>query len=119
MGRHPVSAAGLALYWTTFTLMWIVVLLAVLAMRRVRRAVAAHTADRDGLENWARWTMISVVDRTGDINAWTIRQLYNSRITERFWEEPATVSFWHADPTAYDEWQQEAVRAFNPEQPSA
>lgn len=107
-----------ALYWVSYSIMWAVTIWALLVLLYYRRRLIAATArvraaaDPDSLENWARWTMLSVTDREGNIAAWTLKQIYDSRIAERVWPDPISVALWHSDPVTSQAWQDEAERMF-------
>lgn len=107
-----------AVYWTSSACCWAVIILALLAVLHYRRraiAMAARArgaADPDGLENWARWTILSVTDREGNISAWNLRQIYDSRTTDRVFVDPISVALWHSDPVTSQAWQDEVDAMF-------
>lgn len=109
-----MSPALVITYWASFAVMWVVVAFAVRQLLIFRRANRAGIQARDALEHWARWTMLTVVQPNGNFEAFTIRQLFDSKATERLWEQPHSVSFWHADPATHRAWQEEAIQMYPP-----
>lgn len=78
--------------------------------RQQQHRAEQASADR-AFAIWANWTMLTVTDRDGMINAATLRQLYHTGYWDRVWDAPVAVALWHGDPdtvTAYaDEIDQE------------
>jgi hypothetical protein len=106
-----------AVYWASAFAMWFVTAFAAVTLlgyiRRLRKATThmrERAAERSALEKWARWTMLSITDRSGMIYATTVAQLFHEGVTERVWDEPIAAALWHADAQLYGNWQQEAER---------
>jgi hypothetical protein len=93
-----------AVYWASCIAMWIASIIAGSVLYHYRRRLLTQTAnmraagDPDGITAWATWTMLTVTDREGNISAWTLRQIYDSRMTDRLFIEPSSVELWHYDP---------------------
>lgn len=99
-------------YWTTFGLMWAITIATLVVQRRRMRQLQEATADTEGFARWANWQMLTVIDRQGDIHSWTLRQMYQWKITDRIWADPVSVSLWAANGELYQQWQTEAVQLF-------
>ncbi|MFB6859286.1 hypothetical protein ACFCXC_35300 [Streptomyces microflavus] len=74
------------------------------ALVRQQAARSAQAATDRAFVIWANWTMLTVTDRDGMIQAATLRQLYTTGYWDRIWDNPVAVALWHGDPdtlTAY------------------
>lgn len=91
---------------------WAAMAWVVLSMTRHRRVLDQAVTNVRGLSEWANWTMFTVVERNGDVHAWTLRQLYDWQITDRSWCEPVSVTIWQANGELYKAWQEEAKTYF-------
>lgn len=95
-----------AVYWASAFIMWAMTIGGSAFMWRYIRRLRAATErvqvvakEREEMQDWARWTILSVTQRDGTIWAATIAELFLERKRgEKVWADPIATALWSAGP---------------------
>ncbi len=94
-----------AVYWASAFIMWAMTIGGTAFLWRYIRRLRAATAnvqvvaqEREEMQEWAHWTILSVTERDGTIWAATIAELFRERGEEKVWADPIATALWCARP---------------------